>query len=777
METRKYIGHIGLTSRIGRIGRIGLIRPIRPISPISPIRPISLIIGAAALAPIETHIRLIRPIRPIRHIIFVLLLVGFAAALAAPAMAQASVLQKIPNNLGLVGYWPMNEGTSTIAGDFSGNGNNGTLTNDPAWVDGKRGKALNFDGVNDYVGGTNVVNIAKTTMSAWIKIPVTPAVNGQVVGFENGINSGTYDKDLYIGTDRKLYFYVYAGGSKTTSAPANPVNLNEWTHIVGVADGANAITYVNGVQVGSIAAGDTYTAYTVPNIFISGSGSTNPVLSGTYLNGLIDEVRVYNRALGASEITALYNSGAAKLKAPNNLGLVGYWPMNEGTSTIAGDFSGNGNSATAVGGPGAWATGKLGKAYDLQQVNNGHFNAGSAASLDNIEKITIVAWTAPDNAGETSSGACSGGNLIQKAEWCFGFAGTSNKWKLQYRWSFGGTNWITSSAPFTPNGTYHHVALTYDGSSTSNDPVIYVDGIPQTLDDASPGGTRNDDSGGDLIIGMGVADINEYDGRIDEIRVYNRVLSAAEITSLYNSGLAKINSSQNSRLTDGLVGMWSFNGADLTTTTAFDRSGNGNNGTLTNGPITAIGKVGQALNFDGVDDYVSVNDHATLNLPNSFSVSFWMKHNAATWPASWQGIVTKRIVGSANYGFDVNLGNSVNENDCIDDTNGFQWFYKNSANTDWRVIDIDTNRVPTNTWVHVVGTAEASGSNRIMTLYIDNIVQSTATCADAPITNAAPVRFGNYDSTEYFNGLIDEVRVYNRALSAAEVLQLYNMGK
>ena len=117
---------------------------------------------------------------------------------------------------------------------------------------------------------------------------------------------------------------------------------------------------------------------------------------------------------------------------------------------------------------------------------------------------------------------------------------------------------------------------------------------------------------------MGVADINEYDGRIDEIRVYNRVLSAAEITSCIIH--AKINSFPKQPSHDGLVGMWSFNGADLTTTTAFDRSGTATAPSPTV-PYT-IGKVGPSLNFDGVDDYVSVNDHATLNLPNSFSVSF-----------------------------------------------------------------------------------------------------------------------------------------------------------
>src|SRR3989338_9287108 len=66
-------------------------------------------------------------------------------------IANAGIIGKPPTNLGLVGYWSMNEGTGSYAGDASGNKNTGTLTGGPTWVDGKRGKALSFDGSNDYV--------------------------------------------------------------------------------------------------------------------------------------------------------------------------------------------------------------------------------------------------------------------------------------------------------------------------------------------------------------------------------------------------------------------------------------------------------------------------------------------------------------------------------------------------------------------------------------------------------------------------------------------------
>src|SRR5690606_20679208 len=101
-------------------------------------------------------------------------------------------------------------------------------------------------------------------------------------------------------------------------------------------------------------------------------------------------------------------------------------------------------------------------------------------------------------------------------------------------------------------------------------------------------------------------------GVIDEPRIYNRALSADEVKNLYDLGTPQtVNASQNSSMTSGLVGEWSFNGADISGTTAYDRSGSGNNGTLTNGPTPTFGKVGQALSFDGTDDYISVADPAS----------------------------------------------------------------------------------------------------------------------------------------------------------------------
>src|SRR5712671_6332926 len=75
-------------------------------------------------------------------------------------------------------------------------------------------------------------------------------------------------------------------------------------------------------------------------------------------------------------------------------------------------------------------------------------------------------------------------------------------------------------------------------------------------------------------------------------------------------------------LNSGLVGNWSFNQADLAGVIAYDRSGNANNGTLTNGPKQAIGKIGQGLSFDGTNDYVATTNE--INSSGDFTLSMWM---------------------------------------------------------------------------------------------------------------------------------------------------------
>jgi len=208
--------------------------------------------------------------------------------------------------------------------------------------------------------------------------------------------------------------------------------------------------------------------------------------------------------------------------------------------------------------------------------------------------------------------------------------------------------------------------------------------------------------------------------------------------------------------TSGLVGYWSFNGQDINGTTAYDRSGNNNNGTI-HGATPTIGKQGQALSFDGVDDYVDCGsaDAIRINhLGNKVTIEAWI-----FWKGGTSGL--SRIGGFQGYFGDYALWVSESNDKVlfeVDGQNGNQLY--------------STQTISHNQWHHIVGTFDSSG----MRIYIDGVLAGEATDIYYPPTEGtANLRFG-YKENEYFHGLIDEVRIYNRALSAEEIAEHYRVG-
>ncbi len=91
------------------------------------------------------------------------------------------------------------------------------------------------------------------------------------------------------------------------------------------------------------------------------------------------------------------------------------------------------------------------------------------------------------------------------------------------------TNTITT-------GTFHHIAVTYDRTSPDNDPVMYIDGVKQTVSETTPSGTANSDAGDNLLIGSRPTD-RFFDGKIDDVAIWNRILSEAEIEDIYGTSV------------------------------------------------------------------------------------------------------------------------------------------------------------------------------------------------------------------------------------------------
>jgi hypothetical protein len=217
---------------------------------------------------------------------------------------------------GLVGWWPLDEGTGLVAHDISGQGNNGTWSGVPSspngtyYTTGVIGSyAGYFDGSdNELTIGTQPVYefTGPLTVSAW----VNTVASGTILTMQNGGDNG-YNLAVNYGVIR---FCVYAntteqcvgGGQYPLSSPA-------WTYFTAVFDGSNISVYANGVVVASSPAA-TPTASTGPLVF-------GVAQRGGYSNfiGSLDDIRIYNRALSANEISSLYNTDVGTPNAPTNL--------------------------------------------------------------------------------------------------------------------------------------------------------------------------------------------------------------------------------------------------------------------------------------------------------------------------------------------------------------------------------------------------------------------------------------------------------------------------
>jgi len=209
----------------------------------------------------------------------------------------------LPSDENLVGYWAFDDGSGSVAVDGSGNSNDGTLVNmeEADWVDGVAGKCLSFDGVDEKVncGHDASLNITgEISLSAWIK---------QAVGNEGFVlikNTSDDSKRLYTiycqGSENRVYFFYYDGAKKQIYWPYE-IDDDAWHHLVITVDGTTAYLYVDAVNQGSRTLAGAFQGDANADLKI---GARDP--GNLYFEGLIDEVRIYNRALTASEVKALY---------------------------------------------------------------------------------------------------------------------------------------------------------------------------------------------------------------------------------------------------------------------------------------------------------------------------------------------------------------------------------------------------------------------------------------------------------------------------------------
>jgi len=541
-----------------------------------------------------------------------------------------------------VAQWKFDEGSGNYAYDSSGNANTGALhlgssATSSAWVSGVYGGAMSFDGVDDYVEtpDNDLENWGSLTFSAWIKRNSTGIISMIITKGSGDVNP-FYDFSLNINASNQLCSqHAYNDGSykEDTICSTATVLANGWHNVMLVVSSNETWLdlYLDGINVKS-----SVMAYGIQDnnkkVIIGKEKRTSDDGFIYSFNGLIDDVRIYNYARTADQIKRDYNAGKALYVGARasdcdvdpascvNKGLVGYWDMDQMGGTTATDKSGNGNTGTLTNGP-VWTTG-------VQPFSGGKAGGG-ALRFDGVDDYVSIGtglgkptnwtesfWIKP-NAWVGCSVASGNGGIKDTWGWAAQagqvYVDTSNgtngqAWNVE---AYNSTNYLTNS--------WTHITISVDGSNLK----YYKNGVlaTSTAQVYSMGGTP-----ASFSIGReGSYNGNYCNGSIDDVRIYNRALSAAEIRYQYNQGKP--------------IAHWKMDeGADTATTCnatgslVYDYSGQGNTGTLYNANATPAtssmwsdGKYGCALSFDGVDDLVSFSSLTAYNSSSSHSYSTWIK--------------------------------------------------------------------------------------------------------------------------------------------------------
>ena len=453
-------------------------------------------------------------------------------------------------------------------------------------------------------------------------------------------------------------------------------------------------------------------------------------------------------------------------------GLVAYYPF----TGNALDSSGNGNNPSYNNA--TLTTDRFGNANSAYLFNgtNSYMQIPASSSLNSGTQLSISLWM---KANGYCNEQCTGNYVLCKGtqtqtgvyDVIFsdapygGYAGInfcSTPVDTSHESFYGaGIGTYTSTTPVVKTNQWYHVVYVYNGDSS----YLYINNVlASTGINPTTFSTTND-------LFLGRYDISQtlpywFNGTLDDIRIYNRALDTAEVTALYNAP----NPVQTVTLSNGLMAYYPFTG------NALDSSGNGNNPSYNNATLTTdrFGNANSAYLFNGTNSYMQIPASSSLNSGTQLSISLWMKANGYCNEQCTGNYVlckgTQTQTGVYDVIFsDAPYGGYAGINFCSTPVDtSHESFYGAGIGT----YTSTTPVVKTNQWYHVVYVYNGDSSY----LYINNVLASTG-INPTTFSTTNDLFLGRYDISQtlpyWFNGTLDDIRIYNRALDSAEIVALY----
>ena len=638
----------------------------------------------------------------------------------------------IPSNVSqtnLIVWYPMTEGAGDLVYDGSGKGYTGTFSNAPTWTTGQTGppqlvegynRPMLFDGNNDYVGvedsvygiGSFPTGAATRTIAGWVWFSDATATGG-VFGY--GTNPASADTIFefynYGASGIRLHYATYNSGGTTA------LSSKTWYHLAGTYDGTTAKVYINGVLDHS----DAETLSTVSDFARIGANNYSGS-AAEFFDGMINEVVFYNTALSLAQVQALAATGPNGGPLPpdpvslsNSSNIVAYW-RNDGDTTWKNRAPGVVKNFTDV------ATDPINDSNSIGDwTNNGtsltSVTGGRTGFIDGAMRVAPryrLFFDSGLNQTVNSLIPVTAGKTYKVSAWYL--AGTVTSAML--RVDNGG--WPSPAAMSTPVS----LSLTSNTTSWTNKTAIFT-----------PTGTGN-------IV----------------IELHNRAVGTQyfDDVTLVESGPALDGTVNGSP--DTLLFKQGYNGSGSTST------GRDNQGfPLKYKDVGAVG-----FDADATDNYINIADSAELD-------NIWDGGGTTdTWiyPASDGESDGGRIYEKTQW----NLLTHSQSGDNVK-----LQFYIKFTGTDgtW---DTDVV-VPINEWSNIVVTYDADDVANTPTIYIngvaytvgDGLTASTTPTGAREDDDGEDLQIGNNDTpSRTFDGQISGLKMYNRALSVAEITQNMN---
>ena len=627
---------------------------------------------------------------------------------------------------------------------------------------GKFGKGAGLDGTTSIelpgqiLGDLHNANTHSISVSTWIYWQgqtsesyahlISAGYNQSGKSFWVGIG--------YAGTTSGVINELYISGSGV-SGGANwsgvSMPINEWSHVVFTWTGTTSKLYLNGNLIATT---------TMPTLDWRSSGNGFRLgryyyNSNYYTKGFYDQTRIFNKAITQTEVNTLYAETTSTVDTVQILGDTSLKALYKFDGNLN-DSSGNNYAPTAnssiyynyngTASGATYVTGKFGKAASFDGSND-YIDLPLTSIFGGKNTLSVSFWFKTTTTGRERMFT----DYAQTSRNC---DITIDAGALEIATDYNqSTNLVYTSSSTYNDGNWHHLVVALNQSSSQR--TIYVDGSlvdTGTLSsNAWSGYGQKVTVGGFYSSSGGYTSSLFFDGQIDQLRIFEKSLSAGEVNSLYNETATSAALST----IDNPSTVAYYKMADAT-----DETGS-HNLTASNVDFNVEGKYGFAGKFNGTNSYLYAANSVQQPTTN-FSASVWVYLNANS--SGGYG-----IVGNFQSGVNPQKGWVIARSSA--DTK-FSFWADGTANSNGGKV-VGTTVIQTGVWYHVVGTYD--GTN--VKIYVNGSLENSATYSATPGTTNQPLVigrwYGNYNDY-YTDGKIDQVRIFNKAISATEVTALYN---